>query len=545
MAHFLQVTHNGREIEYDGYLMRYLEADASSLLLFQPGQSHKATLDISHGYSFMLPGEYKIRYNRPPTYFKEEDVITDGGYMNSDAMIIQSDPLEVENEYKRQASMAIVYQNRRRSFGVKTEGETVREEEERANYAKDKNITSSNNFDNEFKLEVQNAKSPRLEQFPDQRTRNYMVALHEAAYFYCEVAKNEVNTNNIFRTWIGEGNEFRRQDFRNLFKRMKDVMEKETITYQYGYYRCTDRTAGFAVKGSRRVKMCPVAFTYPQIAHGYSALNTVIHELTHAILSTDDITYGFKGAKNLAINKPEQVEKSASNLAYFTVFGQPINIGVDSATTHNSKTYLTKGPVYVRYSDTGAKTLDCEYPKLIYGNWGPPSKGKLRSGFSTMLRITGDNKIYITKGKEYWKFNAEGDNNPVGPQSIESGFSSNGLPTAFKNGFDSHFKLDGRYFATHGKRVIQYSDISSYFIAPGFPKNLDEYWQGLNDRFSRKFTAALTLRNGKFCAFSGHDHVCSSEKTGRKIDDYYPHQMRGHFGEYKCFNYVFSTPPPY
>lgn len=116
-----------------------------------------------------------------------------------------------------------------------------------------------------------------------------------------------------------------------------------------------------------------------------------------------------------SIHKPEQVNKSASNLAYFTTYGLPINIRVDSGITHNSKTYLTKGPIYIRYSDTDAKILDYGYPKLIYSNWGPPSKRKQCSGFSTILTISGDNKIYITKDKKYWWFNSEGDNNPVGP----------------------------------------------------------------------------------------------------------------------------------
>lgn len=79
-----------------------------------------------------------------------------------------------------------------------------------------------------------------------------MVALHEAAYVYCEVTKNKVNTNDIFNTWLGEGNQFRGQDFHNLFKCMKEVMERDTITYQYGYYKCNGNTVGFAAKDQEK-----------------------------------------------------------------------------------------------------------------------------------------------------------------------------------------------------------------------------------------------------------------------------------------------------
>lgn len=78
--------------------------------------------------------------------------VTDGGKTNSDAMIIQSDSLEVENEFKREASMTIVYQNRRRRFGIKMEGEMARETEQRVKHVKDKNFTSSTNFTNEFEV---------------------------------------------------------------------------------------------------------------------------------------------------------------------------------------------------------------------------------------------------------------------------------------------------------------------------------------------------------------------------------------------------------
>ncbi len=69
----------------------------------------------------------------------------------------------------------------------------------------------------------------------------------------------------------------------------------------------------------------------------------------------------------------------------------------------NGKTYVTKGPLYARYSDEDLYEVDAGYPKrLDSGEWGDLPEN-FKSGFDAMEVIL-NGKLYVVKGTEYIRY---------------------------------------------------------------------------------------------------------------------------------------------
>ena len=68
----------------------------------------------------------------------------------------------------------------------------------------------------------------------------------------------------------------------------------------------------------------------------------------------------------------------------------------------NGKIYVTKGALYIRYSDKNASTVDPGYPVQISGNWGN-TNSSFSAGFDS-IAVLGNNKIYVTKDVNYIRY---------------------------------------------------------------------------------------------------------------------------------------------
>lgn len=68
--------------------------------------------------------------------------------------------------------------------------------------------------------------------------------------------------------------------------------------------------------GINEVWLCDLFFASPTTGY-YSQATTLIHELSHEAVDTDDIAYGVSTCKDLATNDPGQAINNADNYAFF------------------------------------------------------------------------------------------------------------------------------------------------------------------------------------------------------------------------------------
>jgi hypothetical protein len=144
--------------------------------------------------------------------------------------------------------------------------------------------------------------------------------------------------------------------------------------------------------------------------------------------------------------------------------------GIDAAMWRgdNDKTYLFKGPQYVRL--TGS-TVDPDYPKPIAGNWrGIPAS--FREGIDAALWRKSNQKVYLFKGGQYVRLTGV---------TMDDGYplpvSNWNLPDDWSGGIDAALmRLDtGQIYFFRGRRFIQMTSVSD---GPdgGYPTWIDRRW---------------------------------------------------------------------
>ena len=118
---------------------------------------------------------------------------------------------------------------------------------------------------------------------------------------------------------------------------------------------------------------------------------------------TDDIKYGRESCLDLARTSPSDAVENADSYCYISETTNIFDYGFDSMQTlPNGRTYVTRGNLYIRYSDSSASTIDSGYPKLIKGNWGN-LPDQFLAGFDTMITLS-NGRTYVTKNSEYVRY---------------------------------------------------------------------------------------------------------------------------------------------
>ena len=187
---------------------------------------------------------------------------------------------------------------------------------------------------------------------------------------------------------------------------------------------------------------------------------------------------------------------------------------------------MTRGNIYLRYSDSSASTVDSGYPKLIYGNWGGLPDAFV-SGRDSMTALPNGNN-YVTRGSSYMRY-AGSSGTPAGPYTLNDNWGS--LPSSFRAGFDSMAMLpNSKTYVTKGNQYIRYSDRSAVTIDSGYPATLQGNWGSLSSSFASGFDSMSTLGNGKTYVTKNKEYIRYSDSYGLRIDPGYPLKIKGNWG---------------
>ena len=198
-------------------------------------------------------------------------------------------------------------------------------------------------------------------------------------------------------------------------------------------------------------------------------------------------------------------------------------------TLPDGKTYATFGNQYVRYPDAGANKIDAGYAKRIAGNWGllPPA---LLDGFDLTATLP-DGKTYITKGSQYVRYSETGANtiDPNYPRPIAGNWDN--LSATFANGFDTMCTLpDGKTYITKGNQYVRYSDASANVIDPTYPRAIAANWGKLPKAFEVGFDTVCTLPNRKIYFTRDGQYVRYSDASANIVDPGYPKPIVSNWG---------------
>jgi len=146
-----------------------------------------------------------------------------------------------------------------------------------------------------------------------------LVSARSQASTYSSGALAYLNTNTVnsrYTTWFGVFISNRYTTVTSHFSAISNAMDTKPVTFDCGckkpYYAYVYPNKPYIIY------LCKVFWTAP-LTGTDSKAGTLIHEMSHfdLVAGTDDFVYGQAGAKDLAINNPDNAINNADNHEYF------------------------------------------------------------------------------------------------------------------------------------------------------------------------------------------------------------------------------------
>ena len=293
MSDCLTVTRNGKKLEYDGIYMKRGVPGPDQFLTVGAGQTLSSTFQVSDAFDMTKAGVYSIAVD---TYLE---------YVVGSAT---SKP-DIKRKIRHLSSPAVSFQIVGRSSSEGTLGQKARFLESR------KQTKQNGIFDGTFGDGVSRKSILPVVKGGLKTEKDDTNKAHSNAYktILSKFLAAPQNKNLLVTTWFGVN------PVNNValkFKQITGVLGKETITYTFDGPGCKVDIYAYTYKKSRQIFLCQL---YKQALHtgADSKMGILTHELSHAILSTDDHVYGQSQCQDLARDNPAYAIRNADNFEYF------------------------------------------------------------------------------------------------------------------------------------------------------------------------------------------------------------------------------------
>lgn len=295
-ADIFKVSRDGKVIPYDGIFVKRGRPGAANFMLIPVGDTLSVTFDLSEAYSIGVNGRYTVELDTVIEYYPTNE------YVNKRyKKILKSLPVTFQ---------VVGYETPRL-----TKGEKAREEEERSlvNQPSQKVVAASGPL------------APKCKQGFDPAEAKICVKIHKETYGYVSRSIKAVdNQPTLYQEWFGDPGNGRRKIVRTNYIRIRKVMKTEKITYVNNGPECEPGDFAYTHDNTRTIHYCEEFWksknTYPP--HD-SKICTCVHELTHAVCSTEDHEYTPAKCKKLAKDHPKKAVDNADNYGYFSEVLKP------------------------------------------------------------------------------------------------------------------------------------------------------------------------------------------------------------------------------
>ena len=469
------MTSGSVRLPYKGLCLRRMRPVENEWVTLEPNEVVSVSVDIGSVYDMRAPGTYTVMYTGSLLY------------KHTDGLIQQS---TVTYRFTPKSTTTV---HVREGYGpaLKTVGDTVEE-------------YSTTRISERGCVDIyRGVCKPLFEGFGSlMANTTSTLQIHKTVYTYLDPAIASVDRDHShYVRWFGSRGTLRNVDrVRNIFKDIKTAITSEPFMYYYDGRHCLKGVLAYTWHKSRVIVLCPLQYKLPYILHPYSQLNTVLHEMTHAVGYTIDIVYGVRKCLLLAKESPSRAVENAANYGLYFITVLPVEYGIDSAGSYNGYRYMTRGTVYVKYLNG---ELLCNYPKLIMHQWGSiPSK--FEDGFDTMLFLS-DGSMYATADDQFIHYKSMTDDSPT---SGHINKLIHNLPTLFKSGFDSAALLqDNKFYFSSSSMYIRLSNGLPGAVDNGYPRQLQGQWGQLKDQFDESLDA-MDSHEGRVCLFKKEKFIC-------------------------------------
>ena len=149
-----------------------------------------------------------------------------------------------------------------------------------------------------------------------------VLAAHAGAYFKTLSAianlNADVEDNDLYTTWFGDYNASRFDTVRDNYESISTALVDTEFTYDCNGPHCVEDSSIIAYTSwfSTTIYLCKPFWSELPTSDD-SQIETVIHELSHAVTLTEDNAYGAVACKKLADEDPAKAIDNADNYGHF------------------------------------------------------------------------------------------------------------------------------------------------------------------------------------------------------------------------------------
>ncbi|MFI0404813.1 hemopexin repeat-containing protein [Actinomadura sp. 3N508] len=484
---YFEVRHEGEIVPYDGRFLKRGDPEESSYRLVRAGETVADTIDLTTAYPIAQPGQYTVTLA---------------------AHVLDAIPQGEEVVTKRTRSRQEGFELDRLSvtFEVVGDGEarpTVAEKIRRDLRHEESHRVA----DTSPKL---SPREPVINGGDDAARRQTRTA-HENAGVFAETVMRQLDwtpgaANALYQEWMGAFDTGRHAIVRQHFADSCSVVTGQTVTYDLSGTGCTPGTFAYTYKNTRKIWLC--SQFWPAPATGVdSKFGTMVHELSHAVSSTDDVVYGQVNARALAASNPADAIRNADNHEYFaeTLAERVVTAPV---VWNNGKAYFFVAGNYYRY-DIAIDKVDPGYPLPIEGNWGGLFPDRVDAGV-----MWPNGKAYFFRGSEYVRYDVAADQaDPGYPLPINPNW-----PGLWADGIDAGVVWpNGKAYFFRGSEYVRY-DVAADQADPGYPLPINPNWPGL---WPADLTGGVVWNDTKAYFFRGAEYV-RYDISADQVDPGYP-----------------------
>ena len=292
----LTVTRNGKKLEYDGIYRKRRVPGPDQFLTVGAGQTLSSTFQVSDAFDMTKAGNYSIAVD---TYLE---------YVVGSAA---SKP-DIKRKIRHLSSPAVSFQILGKSSSGRTLGQKARFLERRKKTKQNGifNGTYGGEVSRKSVLPVPPVITGGTKALQDATKTAHNAAYNRMTTFLADPQSKKQRVT----TWFGVNQV---DNVVKKFKKMVEVLEKDTFTYTFDGPFCDPDTYAYTYKNTREIFLCQIYKQASTLTGSDNKMGILTHELSHAIISTDDIVYGQLGCRELAKNAPADAINNADNYEYF------------------------------------------------------------------------------------------------------------------------------------------------------------------------------------------------------------------------------------
>jgi peptidyl-Lys metalloendopeptidase len=303
----LDVTVNGKKVEYDGPLVKRAPPSAKEYVTIKAGESVETKFPVSDAYDTSEPGTYEVKLKTavPDVRPKQAGL---AAAMKSSSFAPKVHKVKAKTSFKVAKGAG-----RRLTLGAAARSKEAAQKKKakagpaKAAMAKAKSVV---------KKKAANPPLAPVISGGSAAKKTAARKAHTNGYKLCVNALAGMQNNAQYVTWLGAYAATRFKKVKKNLATVKKFMESKQFTYDCSGHGCGAGVYAYTFWDTTTIWFCSEFWAAPATGSNSKA-GTVLHEHTHSDASTDDIAYGEDDCLALAINKPSNAIKNADSHEFF------------------------------------------------------------------------------------------------------------------------------------------------------------------------------------------------------------------------------------